>query len=53
MSNFRGSVLKALDKLKESGTPVCSRVAKYQFSKDKPCLYVVREAWLTDNTAGE
>lgn len=30
-----------------------SRVVKYHFSKDKPLLYVVREAWLTDNTAGE
>jgi len=53
MSNFRGSVVKALDKLKEPGTPVCSRVAKYHFSKDKTRLYVVREAWPTNDATEE
>lgn len=46
MTNFRDGLTKALDKLMEPNTPSCSRVAKYNFSKDKTTLYVVREEWL-------
>lgn len=51
LSNFKDSLSKALDKLMESSTPLCSRISKYHFSKDKTALYVVREEWLADSGA--
>ncbi len=45
MSNFRDSLIKALDKLKEPGTPNCSRVARYSFDKKRENVYVVLERW--------
>ncbi len=51
LSNFRESLVKALDKLKEDSTPLCSRIAKYHFTKDKASLYVVREEWLAGSGA--
>ncbi|CRY45841.1 trfA family protein [Burkholderia pseudomallei MSHR2451] len=45
-SNFRASLVRALEKLKDPDTPVCSRVASYHFSKDGMTIYVVRSAWV-------
>lgn len=45
MSNFRDSLVKALDKLKEPGTPDCSRVARYSFDEKKEKVLVVLERW--------
>jgi hypothetical protein len=45
-SNFRVSLVRALEKPKDPSTPACSRVASYHFSKDGTNLYVVRSAWV-------
>jgi hypothetical protein len=45
-SNFRASLVRALEKLKDPTTPACSRVASYHFSKDGKTIYVVRSAWV-------
>ncbi|WP_430226918.1 plasmid replication initiator TrfA [Paraburkholderia tropica] len=45
-SNFRASLVRALEKLKDPTTPACSRVASYDFSTDGTKIYVVRSAWV-------
>lgn len=50
-SNFRDSLVKALDKLKEPETPECSRVEKYVFSKDQTKLRVILGRWPTHTAA--
>lgn len=45
-SNFRASLVGALEKLKDSNTPACSRVSSHHFSKDGTKIYVVRSAWV-------
>lgn len=45
-SNFRTSLVRALEKLKDPTTPACSRVASYDFSADGTKIYVVRSAWV-------
>ncbi|WP_176058996.1 plasmid replication initiator TrfA [Paraburkholderia sp. BCC1876] len=45
-SNFRASLVRALEKLKDPNTPACSRVASYHFSRDGTNIYVVRSAWV-------
>jgi len=44
-SNFKKSVIAALDKLKGEQTPACSRVSEYHFNDDGTDLMVVRSAW--------
>lgn len=44
-SNFRASLLQALEKLKDERTPMCSRVAAYHFTKDGTRIRVVRTEW--------
>lgn len=46
MSNFKDSLVKALEKLKDPTTPEDTRVAKYHFNKEETSIYVVREEWL-------
>lgn len=43
--NFRASLVRALEKLKDEKTPVCSRVSIYEFSEDGKDLRVIRTAW--------
>ncbi|WP_230965431.1 hypothetical protein [Burkholderia cepacia] len=43
--NFKASLVRALEKLKDPRTPTCSRVARYHFSKDGTQICVVRSAW--------
>jgi hypothetical protein len=45
MRNFKASLIRALEKLKASETPACSRVAVYYFSKDGTKICVVRSEW--------
>jgi hypothetical protein len=45
-SNFRASLVRALEKLKDPFTPACCRVASYHFSKESKTIYVVRTAWV-------
>ncbi|WP_245616469.1 replication initiation protein [Paraburkholderia acidipaludis] len=45
MRNFRTSLIRALEKLKDPRTPTCCHVAKYFFSKDGERIYVVRSEW--------
>jgi hypothetical protein len=45
MRNFEASLVRALDKLKDEQTPLCSRVGAYHFSNDLTRLYVVRSEW--------
>ncbi len=53
MSNFRDSLIKALDKLKSLDTPQCSRVVRYSFGtyldketgKEKENVIVYLEGW--------
>lgn len=52
MRNFKASLILALDKLKDPLTPVCSRVAKYYFSKDGTRIFVVRSQWGTGSIEG-
>ena len=47
-SNFMDSLIKALDKLKETETPECSRVERYVFTKDENKLRVVLERWSSE-----
>lgn len=44
--NFRTSLVRALEKLKNPITPACSRVASYHFPKDGKTIYVVRSSWV-------
>ncbi|WP_244103924.1 hypothetical protein [Burkholderia ambifaria] len=44
--NFKGSLLRALEKLKDPQTPSCSHVARYRFSEDGTQIFVVRSAWV-------
>ncbi|WP_217709370.1 plasmid replication initiator TrfA [Paraburkholderia atlantica] len=46
--NFKASLVRALEKLKDEKTPLCSRVASYYFSKDGTKLYVIRSEWRKD-----
>ena len=46
MTNFRVSLTTALDRLMDPATPLCSRVARYQFSENQAKILVVREEWL-------
>lgn len=45
MRNFRASLIRALEKLKDPRTPACCQVAKYDFSKDGKKIRVVRTEW--------
>ncbi|KVE73701.1 hypothetical protein [Burkholderia vietnamiensis] len=45
MRNFRASLIRALEKLKDPRTPTGCQVAKYHFSKDGKKIYVVRSEW--------
>ncbi len=45
MRNFRASLVRALEKLKDPQTPARSRVARYDFSKDGTEIRVVRAEW--------
>ena len=45
--NFKASLVRALDKLKNEKTPTCSQVSAYHFSKDGTKLMVVCTAWGT------
>jgi hypothetical protein len=45
MRNFKASLIRALEKLKDPQTPACSRVAHYHFSKDGTRICVVRSEW--------
>ncbi|MYN47784.1 hypothetical protein GTP23_22370 [Pseudoduganella sp. FT93W] len=44
-SNFKKSLIAALEKLKEECTPNCSRVSEYHFKDDGTAVMVVRSAW--------
>ncbi|MFX1715546.1 hypothetical protein [Paraburkholderia sp. A1RO-5L] len=48
MRNFKASLIRALEKLKDGKTPLCSRVAAYHFSKDGTKIYVIRSEWGAD-----
>jgi hypothetical protein len=45
MGNFRASLVRALDKLKDSRTPMGCQVAEYSFTKDGAYIEVLRSAW--------
>lgn len=45
MHNFRASLIRALEQLKDTQTPTCSQVAAYHFSEDGKKIYVVRSEW--------
>lgn len=45
MSNFKASLIRALDKLKDVRTPDCCRVSGYYFTDDGAKIMVVRAAW--------
>jgi hypothetical protein len=45
MGNFRASLVRALDKLKDPRTPMDCRVAEYSFTKDGASIEVIRSAW--------
>ncbi|WGG48886.1 hypothetical protein [Rugamonas sp. DEMB1] len=45
MRNFKVSLVRALEKLKDESTPSCSRVATYHFTDDGSKLKVVRATW--------
>ncbi|MBN3806403.1 hypothetical protein GXB81_25605 [Paraburkholderia sp. Ac-20336] len=45
MRNFRASLIRALEKLKDPRTPTGCQVAKYHFSKDGKKICVVRSEW--------
>ncbi|KXU89817.1 hypothetical protein CI15_06420 [Paraburkholderia monticola] len=45
--NFKASLTRALEKLKDPMTPLCSRVANYICSEDEKQIFVVRCAWVT------
>lgn len=51
MRNFKASLVRALNKLKDDQTPDCCRIGAYHFSKDGTKLMVVRTAWSTAQTA--
>ncbi|WP_341313495.1 plasmid replication initiator TrfA [Paraburkholderia sp. IMGN_8] len=44
--NFKASLIRALEKLKDLSTPACSRVASFHFCEDDNKIYVVRSAWV-------
>ncbi|WP_084534350.1 hypothetical protein [Paraburkholderia dilworthii] len=46
--NFKASLIRALEKLKDGETPLCSRVSAYHFSKDGTRIYVIRSEWRAD-----
>lgn len=43
--NFKAGLIGALERLKDSKTPTCCRVAAYQFSKDGMRILVTRSEW--------
>ncbi|CAJ2754480.1 TrfA family protein [Burkholderia pseudomallei] len=45
--NFKASLVRALEQLMDPQTPACSRVARYDFSKDGTKICVVRSEWST------
>jgi hypothetical protein len=45
MRNFRTSLIRALENLKDPKTPKCSRVATYRVSEDGSRIFVVRSEW--------
>jgi hypothetical protein len=45
LRNFKASLIRALEKLKNPLTPACSRVERYDFSKDGKKIRVVRSEW--------
>lgn len=51
MRNFKASLVRALEKLTDTRTPACSRVARYEFSEDGAKIRVVRAEWNTRGVA--
>lgn len=45
MSNFRASLIRALEKLKSNRTPACCQVSEYHFTDKGDRLMVVLTAW--------
>ncbi|CAN7146830.1 hypothetical protein LJR267_000024 [Paraburkholderia hospita] len=45
--NFKASLIRALERLKDPKTPTCCRVAAYHFSKDGMKILVTRSEWGT------
>lgn len=52
MSNFKASLIRALEKLKNDRVPACCRVSEYHFTDDGSKLKVVLAAWEKSSLSG-